>query len=132
MKRRHYVLVAILLLLLVVNLFRNRKPHATPEKAVNVTLGPAGDNSDTAAVWPAYDHAASLRDADTATFQAGISALNSAIAAVPNANLNTNARVISDAHSCTTWLQFYRQPGWKQRATTHVDNCVHDHRDEAQ
>lgn len=132
MQRRHYVLVAIILLLLVINLFRNRKLHRAPEKAVNVTLGPAGDSSDTAAVWPAFDHAASLRDADSDQFQTALAALKSATAAVPNANLITNARVLSDAKGCTTWLLFYRQPGWKQRAAPHVDSCVRDHRDEAQ
>jgi hypothetical protein len=132
MQRRHYVLVGIILLLLIVNLFRNRKPHPAPEKAVNVTLGPSGDSSDTAAVWPAYDHAASLRDADSNTFQTALTALKAATAAVPNANLITNAHVLADAKGCTTWLLFYRQPGWKQRAASHVDNCVRDHRDEAQ
>jgi hypothetical protein len=124
---RHYVLIAIILVLGVYNFVRMRRasqrvvaPTTTP-----VNLGPVPQSP----AWQAFDKAASLRDAREDQFQPALSGLKQQIDAA-------SEREKADLSGCQTWLLFYRQnahaspkDAWRQRSTQHLDNCARYHRD---
>jgi hypothetical protein len=117
---RHYVLLALVLLLGIWNLVRLK--HAR-HPAITTSAGTPG--------WAAFDNAAALRDAPDAQFTPALDALRAQTegATGPEAG---------DLRGCQMWLLYYRhsvpmaggKPGdWSMLATGHVQSCVANHRD---
>lgn len=128
MRPRHYILIALILLLGVYNLLRLRRgKHVEPSTAVHRAAVPAGPRPDSAA-WNAFDHAASVRDATVEEFNVAWASLEHAREGGPSD---------ADLRGCATWLEFYRQGvlhpsrdlSWDNRSTEHLDSCVKYHRD---
>jgi type II secretory pathway pseudopilin PulG len=114
MRPRHYILLAILLALLAFNLirYRQRKQQQQAIAALQAVR--------TTPAWTAYDAAANLRDAPDAQFQPAFTALRAATETpAPEANIT----------ACKTWLLFYRQPAWRDKARPHVNGCTQFHTD---
>jgi|SRR5215469_12728098 len=124
---RHYVLIAIILVLGVYNLVRMHRAsqRVIAPTAVPVSVGPVSQSP----AWQAFDKAASLRDASDEQFQPALDQLKQQMA-------SASAQERPDLNGCQTWLLFYRQNAhasaqdtWRQRSTQHLDNCVSQHRD---
>lgn len=124
---RHYVLIAIVLALGIYNIVRSRRGvHEVRNITVSPSsVGPVPQSS----AWQAFDHAASLRDADDDQFHPALQQLKQQID-------SASAHQKPDLGGCRTWLLFYRQnmhapanDSWRQRSTQHLDNCVRYHRD---
>lgn len=123
---RHYVLIAIILVLGVYNLVRM---HRAPKRVIAPTNAAATGPVSQSPAWQAFDKAASLRDAGDDQFQPALTALKQQIG-------SASAQEKADLDGCQTWLLFYRQNAhaaaqdtWKQRSTQHLDNCTRYHRD---
>jgi hypothetical protein len=132
LRPRHYILLAIILGLFLFNMVRHRHDD---RNAISNTPAPVlihKPRVDTPA-WAAFDHAASLRDDPTATYDPALQDLDKLIPLDPNQKDGH----IEDIHGCMTWLEFYRQgaaqvhadPKMKDRATHHIDDCVKYHQD---
>ena len=130
LKRRHYILIALILALGAYNFWRVRSAHQQP--TVTPQSAPAPAASVNSPVWTLFDNTAAVRDAPDTQFQPALKALNQAI---DNAATSPD---IADLHGCQTWLLFYRQehlhpavnkPGWPAQLQSHVNSCVANHRD---
>lgn len=141
LRPRHYILIALILLLGVYNVMRLRRArHTAPDPIVRHTPVIAGPRQESPA-WTAFDQAAALRDAPDAQFSPALSAFHKQTSAGsgPNSSrdLNPAPNPDPDLQGCTTWLQFYRQSilhpsrdlTWHNRSTEHLDSCVKYHRD---
>ena len=121
---RHYVLLALLILVAAWNLVRRSRAHHEAATAA-VSSGSSTPG------WQAFDHAAGLRDAPDGQFTPALDALRaqSESATGPEA---------SDLRGCQMWLLYYRHSAptasgksgdWGSLATSHVQSCVANHRD---
>ena len=133
LRPRHYILIALILLLGVYNVMRLRRARpAAPDPIARHTPVIAGPRQESAA-WTAFDQAAALRDAPDAQFSPALSAFHKQT----SAGSGSDASPGPDLQGCTTWLQFYRQSilhpsrdlTWHNRSTEHLDSCVKYHRD---
>lgn len=138
LRPRHYVLLAIVLGIFIVNMVRHRRDtrpiHSTNTPAPIVVTKPRIDTP----AWAAFDHAASLRDAPAADFDPALADLNRLIPLDPNTtDPNQTDTHIADIKGCLTWLDFYRQgmaqshadPKMKARSAHHLDTCTQYHLD---
>jgi hypothetical protein len=134
LRPRHYILFAIIVAIFIFNMVRHRRDQRNAIS--NTTPAPivvANSPRLNTPAWVAYDHAASLRDANDADFQTALKDLNQLIPLDPN---QTDGH-LTDIKGCITWLEFYRQgmaqtrtdPQMKARSIHHVDNCVKYHLD---
>ena len=124
---RHYVLIAVILVLGIYNFIRM---HRAPQRVIaptnnSASVGPISQS----AAWQAFDKAASLRDAGDDQFQPALTALK-------QQTESASAEEKQDLGGCQTWLLFYRQNAhassndtWRQRSVQHLNNCVSQHRD---
>ena len=128
MRPRHYILLALLLLLGVYNIVRLRHgKRPEPVATVRHAAAPTGPRAESPA-WNAFDRAVSVRDVSASDFSAAWSDLQKAKdAGGPDPDLS----------GCSTWLEFYRQSvlhpsrdlSWHNRSTEHLASCVKYHRD---
>ena len=140
MHPRRLILILIVIGLIGWNIYRYEHSHRiNPGFITSNSSNPAPPATDTDAVWAAFDHAASLRDAPEDQYQPALDRLHNAMHAVPNPNLKANADVLKNVRGCNVWLTFYRQnlkvaanDPWKVRSTSHLDSCVKYHADIAQ
>ena len=119
---RHYVLIAVIVLLGLWNLVRmNRARHAV----LAPTTAPSSPG------WQAFDQAATLRDAPEAQFTPALDALR----AQTESKTGPDA---ADLRDCQMWLLYYRHnvpsasgkaTDWSMLATSHVQSCMTNHRD---
>ncbi len=124
LRPRHFVLLAVVIGLFVFNIVRHRRQQHQLLLEQQQTQSTA--TGALAVAWSVYDHAASLRDAPDAQFQAAFAALRSATEAdIPN----QTPLALSDIRACKTWLYFYRNPEWRANATKHINGCTKYHRD---
>ena len=125
---RHYLLIAILLALGVYNLIRvHRARHSTA--LATTTASKPGTPA-----WGSFDHAAALRDAPEAQFTPALTTLRTQAEAAQGADAG-------DLRNCLMWLQYYRHSvpmaggnanSWGMLTTSHVQNCLNEHRDVGQ
>ena len=118
---RHYVLIAIIVLLGIWNFVRVRRAH----EAAVTSAGP-----DTPG-WHAFAEAAQLKDAPDAKFNPALDALRAQTG-------STTGPEAADLRGCQMWLLYYRhsvpmaggKPGdWAMLASGHVQSCLTNHRD---
>jgi hypothetical protein len=128
LKPRHFVLIAIIIGIFIFNLYRNRKAKLpTDGTAPIVTTHSAPAQTPT---WTAFDHAATLRDANPTDFDPAMQSLQQELT-------TASGPTLSDIKGCLTWLEFYRQghlhpstdPKWKDRSERHLNGCVKYHLD---
>jgi hypothetical protein len=117
---RHYVFQLAILVLATFNAVRITRAHhqrtaSAPAAAVAL---PTSAGPQTPA-WSAYDAAAALRDAPDAQFHTAVEHVHTA----------QKSDSSTDLSGCLTWLDFYRQREWRDRARSHVDDCVRFHQD---
>ncbi|HEV2579068.1 MAG TPA: hypothetical protein VGU25_17820 [Acidobacteriaceae bacterium] len=124
---RHYVLIAIILVLGVYNFMRMHR--ASQRVAAPTTVAVSNGPVPQSPAWQAFDKAAGLRDAADDQFQPALSALKQQID-------TASEKEKADLDGCQTWLLFYRQnahasarDAWRERSTQHLDNCARYHRD---
>lgn len=136
---RRVLLLSILLILVAYNLWRyNHQRHLAGTSTVSTTQPRLTDPSATAAaMWNAYDQAATLADAPDAQFQPAFDNVRTQSASIDSPNLKPNADTLADIRGCMTWLMFYRQnvnkphpdAAWKNRALSHLQSCKQNHAD---
>ena len=126
LKPRHYLLIAVILLLGLWNFLRRSRAHRSG--AVSPTAAFHGPSTP---AWQAFDHAVALRDAPEPQFTPAIQ------------NLRTQAGTATgtdapDLRNCLMWLEYYRHSGpiasgsannFGMLATSHVQTCMAEHRD---
>jgi hypothetical protein len=137
---RHFVLIAIIIGLLIFNVYRHR--HAQQQTtfsqqaapvllAPSIYADPAVNNA-----WIDFEHAAALRDAPAAQFQLVLDTFNTAQAAIHTTTANAASDPTIDLQNCKVWLISYRSgtmtgPNARTQASEHIDRCVRLHRDAA-
>jgi hypothetical protein len=133
LRPRHFVLIAIIIGLLVFNVYRRHSHQQSTfsQQAAPVLLAPS-TYADPAVnnAWIDYEHAAALRDAPATQFQPAMDMLNTAQAAISTSDVTT------DLANCKLWLLSYRSgtltgPNAHTQASQHIDRCVRLHRDAA-
>jgi hypothetical protein len=127
MNKRRYVLLALLVVIGIYDFVHIRaRKQAAANSPTNVQIS-APASPAAAAAWTAYDHAASLRDANTDTFHPALEAFDAAKANVAT----TDAQGFQ---GCRIWLVEYRNSSSSMHAMAikHTDSCVKLHRDVSQ
>jgi hypothetical protein len=126
LKRRQYVLIALIIAIGSFNFWRMRSARRQLAAPPAVARG-------TSPVWPLFDDAVAVRDAPDAQFQPALQALNKAVDSA------STSPEIADLQGCQTWLLFYRQEHLHPSTPTklaqqqhHLDSCLTNHRDIAQ
>jgi hypothetical protein len=137
MKPRQIVLIVILIAVAIFDYMRMHKRHEAQQQAYVATAvshsNAAPDAATTPAAqaaWSAYDHAASLRDANATQFQPALDAFHADAAQVP---ATSGSYAAQDLETCRMWLVQYRANGsMHAMAAHHIDSCSQLHRDVAQ
>jgi hypothetical protein len=140
LRPRHFVLIAIIIGLLIFNVYRHRASQQKTtfsEQGAPVLLAPSS-YADPAInnAWIDFEHAAALRDAPSAQFQPLLDIFNTAQAAIHTTNANAASDPAIDLENCKVWLLSYRSgtvtgPNAHKQASDHIDRCVRLHRDAA-
>src|SRR5580692_10335631 len=128
LRPRHFVLIAIIIGLLIFQLYRHRstQPSTFSQQAAPVLLTPS-TYADPAVnnAWIDFEHAAALRDAPAAQFQPLIDKFNAAQAAIHTTIANAANDPTIDLENCKVWLVSYRSgtltgPNAHTQASEHI------------
>jgi hypothetical protein len=140
LRPRHYVLIAVIFGVFAFNVYRHRQAQQQAtfsQQAAPVLLTPSTYSDPTVNnAWIDFEHAAALRDAPAAQFQAALNTFNSAQAAIHTTVTNSANDPTIDLENCKVWLVSYRSgavtgPNAHSQAAQHIDRCVRLHRDAA-